>query len=174
MNTPFGNSITTAEHAISLMMAVARQIPSADASTRQGKWEKSKFMGVELTGKTLGLIGAGNIGGIGAWVVGLVERRRGGAVKLASREGGVESVERGHRAHGDGGGGPSPGPGPGGPLHPDLPGPGLRLRRHRLHQRSAEADPSQSTDKVSFPDCINDGGNFECAGEMHFYNSGRK
>ncbi|MFD0915280.1 phosphoglycerate dehydrogenase [Pseudahrensia aquimaris] len=64
MNTPFGNSITTAEHAISMMMAVARQIPSADASTQAGKWEKSKFMGVELTGKTLGLIGAGNIGSI--------------------------------------------------------------------------------------------------------------
>ncbi|RME16868.1 MAG: phosphoglycerate dehydrogenase [Alphaproteobacteria bacterium] len=64
MNTPFGNSITTAEHAIALMMAVARQIPAADASTQAGKWEKSKFMGVELTGKTLGVIGAGNIGGI--------------------------------------------------------------------------------------------------------------
>ena len=64
MNTPFGNSITTAEHAISLMMAVARQIPAADASTQAGKWEKSKFMGVELTGKTLGLIGCGNIGSI--------------------------------------------------------------------------------------------------------------
>ncbi len=64
MNTPFGNSITTAEHAISLMMAVARQIPEADASTQAGKWEKSKFMGVELTSKTLGVIGAGNIGGI--------------------------------------------------------------------------------------------------------------
>lgn len=64
MNTPFGNSITTAEHAISLMMAVARQIPAADASTQAGKWEKSRFMGVELTGKTLGLIGAGNIGSI--------------------------------------------------------------------------------------------------------------
>ncbi|MEM9733987.1 MAG: phosphoglycerate dehydrogenase [Pseudomonadota bacterium] len=64
MNTPFGNSITTAEHAISLIMAVARQIPSADASTQAGKWEKSKFMGVELTGKTLGLIGCGNIGSI--------------------------------------------------------------------------------------------------------------
>lgn len=64
MNTPFGNSITTAEHAMSMMMAVARQIPSADASTQAGKWEKSKFMGVELTGKTLGLIGAGNIGSI--------------------------------------------------------------------------------------------------------------
>jgi D-3-phosphoglycerate dehydrogenase / 2-oxoglutarate reductase len=64
MNTPFGNSITTAEHAISMMMALARQIPAADASTRAGKWEKSKFMGVELFGKTLGLIGAGNIGAI--------------------------------------------------------------------------------------------------------------
>ncbi|MHA7776473.1 phosphoglycerate dehydrogenase [Roseibium sp. M-1] len=64
MNTPFGNAITTAEHAISLMMAVARQIPAADASTQAGKWEKSRFMGRELTGKTLGLIGCGNIGSI--------------------------------------------------------------------------------------------------------------
>lgn len=64
MNTPFGNSITTAEHAIALMFAVARQLPAADASTQDGKWEKSKFMGVEITGKTLGVIGAGNIGGI--------------------------------------------------------------------------------------------------------------
>jgi D-3-phosphoglycerate dehydrogenase len=64
MNTPFGNSITTAEHAIAMMFATARQIPAADASTRAGKWEKSKFMGVEITGKTLGLIGAGNIGSV--------------------------------------------------------------------------------------------------------------
>ncbi|MBX5226848.1 phosphoglycerate dehydrogenase [Rhizobium sp. NLR9b] len=64
MNTPFGNSITTAEHAIALMLAVARQLPAADASTQAGKWEKSKFMGVEITGKTLGVIGAGNIGSI--------------------------------------------------------------------------------------------------------------
>ena len=64
MNTPFGNMITTAEHAIAMMFAVARQIPQASASTHAGKWEKSKFMGVELTGKTLGVIGAGNIGGI--------------------------------------------------------------------------------------------------------------
>jgi D-3-phosphoglycerate dehydrogenase / 2-oxoglutarate reductase len=64
MNTPFGNSITTAEHAISMMFACARQIPAADASTQAGKWEKSKFMGVEVTGKTLGLIGCGNIGSI--------------------------------------------------------------------------------------------------------------
>ncbi len=64
MNTPFGNSITTAEHAIAMMMALARQIPEADASTRAGKWEKSKFLGVELAGKTLGVIGCGNIGAI--------------------------------------------------------------------------------------------------------------
>ncbi|MFV0245829.1 MAG: phosphoglycerate dehydrogenase [Qingshengfaniella sp.] len=64
MNTPFGNSITTAEHAIAMMFAVARQIPAADASTQAGKWEKSRFMGVELTAKTLGVIGAGNIGSI--------------------------------------------------------------------------------------------------------------
>ena len=64
MNTPFGNSITTAEHAISLMLSLARQIPAADASTRAGKWEKNRFMGVEVTNKILGLIGAGNIGSI--------------------------------------------------------------------------------------------------------------
>jgi D-3-phosphoglycerate dehydrogenase len=64
MNTPFGNSITTAEHAIAMMFAVARQIPEANASTQGGKWEKSRFMGVELYNKTLGVIGAGNIGGI--------------------------------------------------------------------------------------------------------------
>jgi len=64
MNTPFGNMITTAEHAIAMMFAVARQLPEASASTHAGKWEKSKFMGVELTSKTLGVIGAGNIGGI--------------------------------------------------------------------------------------------------------------
>ena len=64
MNTPFGNSITTAEHAIALMFALARQLPEADLSTQAGKWEKNRFMGVELTSKTLGLIGAGNIGSI--------------------------------------------------------------------------------------------------------------
>jgi D-3-phosphoglycerate dehydrogenase len=64
MNTPFGNSITTAEHAIALMFALARQLPEADASTQAGKWEKNRFMGVELTSKTLGLVGAGNIGSI--------------------------------------------------------------------------------------------------------------
>jgi D-3-phosphoglycerate dehydrogenase len=64
MNTPFGNSITTAEHAIALMFAVARQLPAADASTQAGKWEKNRFMGVEITAKTLGIIGCGNIGSI--------------------------------------------------------------------------------------------------------------
>jgi D-3-phosphoglycerate dehydrogenase len=64
MNTPFGNSITTAEHAIAMMMALARQIPEAHASTAAGKWEKSRFMGTEITGKTLGLIGCGNIGSV--------------------------------------------------------------------------------------------------------------
>jgi D-3-phosphoglycerate dehydrogenase len=64
MNTPFGNSITTAEHAIALMMALARDIPAANSSTHAGKWEKNRFMGVELYGKTLGLVGCGNIGSI--------------------------------------------------------------------------------------------------------------
>ncbi|MCJ8140591.1 phosphoglycerate dehydrogenase [Falsirhodobacter halotolerans] len=64
MNTPFGNSITTAEHAIAMMFAVARQLPEASVSTHAGKWEKTRFMGVELFNKTLGVIGAGNIGGI--------------------------------------------------------------------------------------------------------------
>ena len=64
MNTPFGNSITTAEHAIAMMFALARDIPQANASTHAGKWEKSKFMGVEVTAKTLGVIGCGNIGSI--------------------------------------------------------------------------------------------------------------
>ena len=64
MNTPFGNSITTAEHAVAMLFAVARQLPAADTSTQAGKWEKNRFMGVELTAKTLGIIGCGNIGSI--------------------------------------------------------------------------------------------------------------
>lgn len=64
MNTPFGNSITTAEHAIAMLFALAREIPEADRSTQSGKWEKNRFMGVELSGKTLGLVGCGNIGSI--------------------------------------------------------------------------------------------------------------
>jgi D-3-phosphoglycerate dehydrogenase len=64
MNTPFGNAVTTAEHALSMMMALARQIPEANASTHAGKWEKNRFMGVELFNKTLGIIGCGNIGSI--------------------------------------------------------------------------------------------------------------
>ena len=78
MNTPFGNMITTAEHAIALMFSVARQIPAADASTQAGKWEKSKFMGTELTAKTLGVIGAGNIGGI------VCDRARGLKMKVVA------------------------------------------------------------------------------------------
>ncbi len=62
MNTPFGNSITTAEHAVAMMMALARQIPQANQTTRQGRWEKSRYMGIELAGKTLGVVGCGNIG----------------------------------------------------------------------------------------------------------------
>src|ERR1700674_2008033 len=64
MNTPFGNSITTADHTITLMLALARQIPAADASTQAGKWQKNRFLGVEITAKTLGVIGCGNIGSI--------------------------------------------------------------------------------------------------------------
>ncbi|MEE2661588.1 MAG: phosphoglycerate dehydrogenase [Pseudomonadota bacterium] len=64
MNAPFGNSITTAEHAIAMMFSLARQIPIANQSTQSGKWEKSKFLGMELTGKSLGIIGCGNIGSI--------------------------------------------------------------------------------------------------------------
>ena len=64
MNTPHGNSITTAEHTIAMIMSLARQIPDANISTKNGKWEKSKFVGTEITGKKLGLIGCGNIGSI--------------------------------------------------------------------------------------------------------------
>ena len=78
MNTPFGNSITTAEHAIALMFALARQLPEADASTQAGKWEKNRFMGVELTAKTLGLIGCGNIGSI------VAERAQGLKMKVVA------------------------------------------------------------------------------------------
>jgi D-3-phosphoglycerate dehydrogenase len=78
MNTPFGNMITTAEHTIAMMFAIARQLPEASASTHAGKWEKSKFMGVELTGKTLGVIGAGNIGGI------VCDRARGLKMKVVA------------------------------------------------------------------------------------------
>src|SRR5919199_2487784 len=76
MNTPFGNSITTAEHAIAMMFALARELPAADHSTQAGKWEKNRFMGVELTSKTLGLIGAGNIGSI------VADRARGLRMKV--------------------------------------------------------------------------------------------
>jgi len=97
MNTPFGNSITTAEHAIALMLALARQIPEANASTQAGKWEKSKFMGVEITGKTLGVIGCGNIGSVVASrAIGLkmkVVAYDPFLSELRARELGVEKVE---------------------------------------------------------------------------------
>ena len=64
MNTPFGNAITTAEHAVAMMFALARQIAAADRSTQAGKWDKNAFMGMELFGKTLGIVGCGNIGAI--------------------------------------------------------------------------------------------------------------
>lgn len=76
MNTPYGNTVTTAEHAVAMMFACARDIPAADRSTQAGKWEKSRFMGVELTGKTLGIIGCGNIGSI------VAERARGLRMKV--------------------------------------------------------------------------------------------
>jgi D-3-phosphoglycerate dehydrogenase len=76
MNTPYGNAITTAEHAIAMMFALARDIPVANASTQSGKWEKNRFMGAELTGKTLGVIGCGNIGSI------VAERGRGLQMKV--------------------------------------------------------------------------------------------
>src|SRR5437660_4931200 len=97
MNTPYGNSITTAEHAISLMLALARQIPAADVSTQAGKWEKNRFMGVEITSKTLGVIGCGNVGSI------VVDRAHGLRMKVIAydpflsperaRDLGVEKVE---------------------------------------------------------------------------------
>ena len=62
MNTPGGNAISVAEHTLALMLAMARHIPQANASTRAGKWEKKKFMGNELRGKTLGIVGLGSIG----------------------------------------------------------------------------------------------------------------
>jgi len=64
MNTPFGNTVSTGEHAVAMMMALARHIPQASASTHAGKWEKKKFEGVEITGKTLGVVGCGNIGAV--------------------------------------------------------------------------------------------------------------
>jgi D-3-phosphoglycerate dehydrogenase len=97
MNTPFGNSITTAEHAIALIFALARDVPAANSSTHAGKWEKNRFMGVELYGKTLGLIGCGNIGSI------VADRALGLKMKVAAfdpflsaeraKEIGVEKVE---------------------------------------------------------------------------------
>ena len=97
MNTPFGNSITTAEHAITLLLSTARQIPYADKTSHEGKWEKSSIKGVEVTGKILGVIGCGNIGSI------VVDRALGLKFKVIvfdpflqnekAKEMGVEKVE---------------------------------------------------------------------------------
>src|ERR1700726_2735547 len=62
MNTPGGNAVSVAEHTLALMLAMARYIPQATASTKAGKWEKKKFLGTELRGKTLGIVGLGSIG----------------------------------------------------------------------------------------------------------------
>ena len=78
MNTPFGNAITTAEHAIALMLALARQVPLADVTTRAGKWAKSELIGVEITGKCLGIVGCGNIGAI------VADRARGLKMKVVA------------------------------------------------------------------------------------------
>ena len=64
MNTPGGNNVTTAEHAIALLLALARYIPQAAASLKGGKWERNKFIGTEVCNKTLGIVGLGNIGRI--------------------------------------------------------------------------------------------------------------
>ena len=97
MNTPYGNAVTTAEHAITMMLTLARQIPLANTSTQAGKWEKSRFLGTEITGKTLGLIGCGNIGSI------VADRARGLRMKVIgfdpfmtpehARETGIEKVD---------------------------------------------------------------------------------
>jgi D-3-phosphoglycerate dehydrogenase len=76
MNTPYGNSVTTAEHTIAMMFAIARDIPAANASTHAGKWEKARFMGVEVASKTLGILGCGNIGSI------VANRAKGLAMKV--------------------------------------------------------------------------------------------
>ena len=97
MNTPHGNAVTTAEHAITMMLSLARQIPAANESTQAGKWEKSRFLGTEITGKTLGLIGCGNIGSI------VADRAQGLRMKVIgfdpfmsadhARDTGIEKVE---------------------------------------------------------------------------------
>jgi len=62
MNTPGGNTVSTAEHTVTLLLALARHIPTADASTRQGRWERTKFVGTQVAGKTVGVVGLGRIG----------------------------------------------------------------------------------------------------------------
>jgi D-3-phosphoglycerate dehydrogenase len=89
MNAPGGNTVTTAEHAISLMLALARNIPQGTASLREGKWEKKKLSGVEITGKTLGIIGLGHIGRI------VAERANGLKMKVVASDPFVSSEAAG-------------------------------------------------------------------------------
>lgn len=77
-NTPRGNVVSAAEHAIALMLSLARQVPEASATTKRGVWEKTKFMGTEITGKTLGIIGTGNIGAV------VVDRAQGLKMKVVA------------------------------------------------------------------------------------------
>ncbi len=80
MNTPGGNNITTAEHAIALLISLARHIPQATASMKQGRWDKNKYIGMELYLRTLGVIGLGNIGRI------VAERARGLGMKVIAHD----------------------------------------------------------------------------------------
>jgi len=80
MNAPGGNTVTTAEHTVSMMLALARNIPQATASLREGKWEKKKLTGVEITGKTLGIVGLGHIGRV------VAERARGLRMKVIAAD----------------------------------------------------------------------------------------
>ena len=80
MNTPGGNAVSVAEHTLGLMLAMARSIPQANASTKGGKWEKKKFLGTELRGKTLGVMGLGSIGR------GVVKRARAFGMKMVATD----------------------------------------------------------------------------------------
>ena len=92
MNTPGGNNVTTGEHTVALMMALARHIPQAVASLKSGKWDRNKFVGVELCNKTLGVIGLGNVGRI------VAERAAGLRMKVIGFDPFIAAGE--HRAHG--------------------------------------------------------------------------
>src|SRR5262249_30843894 len=98
MNTPGGNTISAAEHTIALLLALARHIPPAALSLKSGKWERSKFTGVQLAGKTLGVVGLGRIGrGVARRAAGLDMKVVGFDPFLAvdrAAQFGVEAVQR--------------------------------------------------------------------------------